>query len=1072
MDGSDTEIEPARLLVPRHPRRRWRLAAGLVVLLLVLGFALVWGSREQIADNYIGSQLAKNGLTATYEVQRIGPRRQILRNVVIGNPARPDLTIEQMQVAIRYRFGFPAIGRIVAIKPRLYGSYRGGKLSFGTLDKVLFEGGDPDKPFRLPDLDVAVVDGRGLLDSEWGPIGVKVVGAGKLRNGFSGTLAAIAPQAVVAGCEVTRASLYGAATVRAERLRFNGPVRLSALACPNGTRLANAGLQVEATLDKGFDGGEATLGLETGKAALADAAARSLKGTVKATFRGNGLTARYDLAAVGANAQSLAGGVLSTEGTLRTQNGLGRMELEGSLAGTNIALGNGLDGGLAGLEKATAATMLGPMIGQMRAALRREAPGSRLAADYRARFAEGTSNLVVPQASLRGRSGATLVALSRFQANWAGGRAPLLSGNIVTGGPGLPQIAGRMERPAAGAAVFRLSMAEYRAGSGSLAVPTLVVAQTSDGALGFVGEMRVSGPLPGGMARNLAAPLDGNWSPRGGLALWRRCARVGFDALSYANLSLDRRSLVLCPPPGGAIVRSSSAGTRFAAGTSNLDVVGRLGSTPIRIQAASAGFAAPGRLEARGLAVALGPSARASRFNVGHLSANVGKAIVGRFEQTEMRLHAVPMDVLDANGTWSYADKALKISGAAFELVDRRADARFQPLEGRSGTVTLRGNSLVATASLDEPRSGREVTRADIRHDLATGRGHANLTTTGLAFDSALQPSSVSRLFLGAVANVRGTIRGTGRIEWNNRATTSTGQFSTDALDFAAGFGPVKGASGTVVFTDLLGLVTAPNQKFHVRSMNPGIEVENGIVELELRRGNVLAINSATWPFMGGTLTLQPTSLNMGVSETRRYTLRVDGLDAGVFVKEMGLDEVTASGIFDGVIPLVFDENGGRVIGGLLNSRPPGGNVAYTGQLTKKDLSTMANFAFDALKSLDYRSMRIAMDGRLTGELVTRVTMTSVRQGPGAEQNFITKRIARLPLQFSINVRGPFYQLIRSVKSFKDPAFTRSPIALGLLDSQGRPINMEVVNPPPPGDKPPPVPPSVRPRNIQRPDSR
>ncbi len=1073
MDGSDTEIEAvAELLVPRRRRRRWRLTAGLVVLLLVLGFGLVWGSREQIADNYIASQLRKNGLPATYKVERIGPRRQVLRDVVIGDPDRPDLTVEQLQVAIRYRLGFPTVGRIVALRPRLYGSYRGGRLSFGSLDKVLFEGGDPDKPFRLPNLDVAVVDGRGLIDSEWGPIGLKVVGAGKLRGGFSGTLAAIAPQAVVAGCQVSRASLYGAASVRAERLRFNGPLRLSSMSCPDGTKLADAGLQVQALLDQKFDGGEATLGLETGQAVVAGVAGRALQGKAKVTFRNNSLTARYDLAAHGASAQSLAAGVLRSDGTLRTQNGLRRVEVEGSLAGENMALGGGLDQTLARAEQATGATLLGPMIRQVRAALRREAPGSRLAASYLLRSTEGGTNVVVPQASLRGRSGATLLALSRFQANWAGGAAPLLSGNLVTGGPSLPQISGRMERSAGGATVLRLTMAEYRAGSGILAVPVLVVAQSSDGALGFEGQTRLTGPLPGGSARGLVAPIDGNWSPQGGLALWRRCARIGFDALTYARLSLDRRNLVLCPPRGGAIVRATGAGTRFAAGASNLDLAGRLGSTPIRIQSAAAGFAVPGRLEARGLDVALGPAATASRFHVGHLAAQVGREVAGRFDGAEMRLHAVPMDVLDGSGAWRFARNTLSIADADFQLVDRRGEARFEPLHGEGGTVTLRGNSLLANAVLSQPRTGRLVTRADIRHDLASGGGHADLAIPGLNFDRALQPSGISRVFLGVVANVRGTVRGSGRIDWNNRATTSTGQFTSDGLDFAAGFGPVKGASGTVVFTDLLGLVTAPNQKIRVASMNPGIEVKDGVVELELRAGSVLAITNATWPFMGGTLTLQPTTLNMGVTEARRYTLKIAGLDAGVFVKEMGLEDVSASGIFDGSLPLVFDENGGRVVGGLLNSRPPGGNVSYTGQLTKKDLSTMANFAFDALKSLDYRSMRIAMDGRLTGELVTRVTMTSVRQGPGAKQNLITKRVARLPIQFSINVRGPFYQMIRSVKSFKDPKFTRSPISLGLLDGQGRPIDNEVVNPPLPGDKPPPVPPSIRPRNIQRPDSR
>lgn len=1058
MAGPDTDIDPddSDRTPPRRPR--WLVVAAVVVLVLVLAFALLWGSREKIADNVIASQLAQNGLSATYDIEKIGPARQILSNVVIGDPAHPDLTVERLEVAIRYRLGFPAIGQVTAVKPRLYGTYRGGELSFGSLDKMLFDGAKPNEPFQLPDLDVAIVDGRGLIDSEWGPIGVKLQGAGRLHDGFSGTLAAIAPQAVIDGCKLTRASLYGMVGTKAERLNFVGPLRLSGLTCPDGTRLSGAALRVEATADKAFDGGEAKLALETGAAAYAGLDARKFGGTATATYRRGGLTARYALTADGLRASSLAAGSLKTDGTIRGQDSLRRLEFDGALEGADLALGRGFDAGLAEFQQVAEGTLLAPMVGQIRSALRREAPGSRLAATYLARLTKGTTSLVVPQASLRGRSGTTLLAVSRFQARATGEGQPILSGNVSTGGAGLPRIAGRMERSSSGGTVLRLSMAEYRAGEGRLAVPTLVLVQDDGGAVGLAGQARLSGPLPGGSADNLVVPLEGNWSEQAGLALWRKCMPVAFDGLTLANLTLDRRSLTLCPEQGRAILRSGPGGFKIAAGASSLDLSGRLGETPVRIVAGPTGFAAPGALTAREVEVTLGPEATASRFNLASLTARIGEDIAGSFDGTEMRLAAVPLDLLDARGAWRFADGTLTLADGEFRLVDREAEARFEPLAGRDGTLTLRDNLISADAVLAEPRSGREVTRVDIRHDLESGRGTADLTVNGITFDHALQPDQLTRLAFGVVANAEGTVRGEGHIAWDEAGVTSTGRFTTDDLDFAAAFGPAKGVSGTLVFTDLLGLVSAPDQRLKIASVNPGIEVADGELRYELRPGLQLAMLGATWPFLDGTLTLEPTQLNLGVSEVRRYTLRIEGLNAAKFVERMELANIAATGTFDGSLPLVFDNEGGRIEGGALRSRPPGGNVSYVGPLSYKDLSTMANFAFDALKSLDYGDMRIAMDGPLTGEIVTRVQFDQVRQGTDAKKNFITRQIAKLPIRFNVNIRAPFYQLITSFKAFYDPQFVKDPRTVGLLDARGRPVVPMVASPSPP---------AIRPQDIQ-----
>jgi hypothetical protein len=368
----------------------------------------------------------------------------------------------------------------------------------------------------------------------------------------------------------------------------------------------------------------------------------------------------------------------------------------------------------------------------------------------------------------------------------------------------------------------------------------------------------------------------------------------------------------------------------------------------------------------------------------------------------------------------------------------------------------LEDNLITAEAALREPESEQLVTRVDLRHNLATGSGDADLAVPGIAFRPDFQPTDLSPLALGVVANVSGEVTGTGRIDWDESGVTSTGSFSSDSLDFAAAFGPVQGASGTLVFTDLLGLTTAPDQRIKVATINPGIEVYDGEVGIELHGGEVLEVTGGTWPFMGGTLTLRPVTLNLGDSEVRAYILEIVGLDASQFVQRMELENISATGTFDGTMPLIFDLAGnGRIEGGRLVSRAPGGNVAYVGALTYEDLTPMADIAFDALRSLDYTRMTVAMDGPLTGEIVTRVRFDGVSQGEGATSNFITRRIAQLPFRFIINIRAPFYQLITSIKSMYDPAAVRDPRDLGLIDASGNPIRRETTGPEPEPGIPP-----------------
>jgi hypothetical protein len=1024
--------------VAMPPRRRWPVPLAVAAVALAGGLGWVWLSREEIADDIISGQLKSMGLPATYTVEKVAGQHQVLRNVVVGDPRHPDLTIEQVDVAITYGWGMPSIGRIQLVKPRLYGSLRGGKPTFGSLDKVLFTGSK--EPFRLPDLDVDVIDGRARLDSDYGPVGLKLEGKGALRDGFSGTLAAVAPTVQAGDCRADKASLFGAISITHEKPRFTGPARMAALDCrASGVSARMVGAQIDATFDTTLDGGDARLALGSAALAMGTARAGGSTGTATLTYRKNALTAKYDLGLRAVTTPQLTAAAVATEGMVRSRDGLAAFDAEGQLSGSGMQLGDGLDSVLAGVERSAADTLAAPILAQVRGALRREGRASSLSGAYTLRQTGAVTSLVLPQAVVRGGSGATLLSLSRFQFTMGNQLAQNFSGHFTTGGAGLPQIAGRMERRPGGETLLRLTMADYQAGSARLAIPELMLAQARNGALGFAGRAVLSGALPGGGASNLQVPLEGNWSGAGGLSVWRKCTPIRFDSLSLANLKLDRRELTLCPQPGGAILRSDARGLRIAAGAPSLDVTGWLGDTAMHVVSGPVGFAMPGALAARKLDVTLGSGEAPTRFQIDNLTARVGKDIAGQFDGSQIFLAAVPLDMRDATGNWRYANGALTIDGAKFRLEDREVADRFRPLLARDARLTLADNVIQADAVLREPASDRVVTSAAIRHDLGSGRGHADLAVDNLQFDKQLQPDTLTALALGVIANARGSVRGAGRIDWTPDKVTSTGRFTTEGMDFAAAFGPTKGVSGTVEFTDLLGLVTAPDQRLKIASINPGIEANDGELSFALQGESVLMVNGAKWPFLNGSMELLPTRMVLGAAETRRFTLKLSGVDAAQFITRMEMANLSATGTFDGTMPLVFDENGGHIEGGLLVSRPPGGNVSYVGQLTYKDLTPIVNYAFDALRSLDYREMRIAMDGALEGEIVTRVRFSGVKQGQGAKQNFVTRRLSRLPIQFNVNLRAPFYQLITSFKAMYDPDSIRDPRSLGLLGADGKP---------------------------------
>ncbi|MCL9999434.1 MAG: YdbH domain-containing protein [Erythrobacter sp.] len=1022
-----------------RPRRRWRspVALGVAALALV-GGGTAWLSRERIAADVIDDYLAGRGVPATYDIVSLTPQRQVIENLVVGDPARPDLTVRRMVIELGVGWQGPEVRRVSVEGARVFARLQGGTLSLGKLDPLVFTGGDAAP--ALPAIDVVLTDARGLLESDYGRVGFKLDGKGRLDDGFAGVLAATAPGIGTAECRAASATLYGSLTTTGGAPAFDGPLRLAGLAC-GGATLARADIGAKASLASGFDAASADFRVTGGGAQAGDLTAAGLGGSAELGWSEGRLALGHDLALTGIAAPQGRLARLAVEGDWRGAADGSGGQWEGTLRGAGLSPATDLAASLAAIERGAAGTLIAPLVARARTSLGAALEGASFRGEAVIRHKGAEASLVIPEASLASARGTRVLALSRAGARLGQGGVSGLAGSLLAGGEGLPSINGRIAQDQGGGWSARLAMADYAAGANRLAIPRLTLRSGASGALSFEGLVKASGDLPGGGVNDLDLPLEGTWSQASGLALGTRCTPLRFAKVALSGLTLAGRQLQLCPE-GRAPILTYRDQLRLAARTGALELDGTLGESPASFAAAGVTLRYPEPFAVQGLAARIGEGSSEVRLSAATLTGRFGEAITGDFAGGAARLVAVPFDLDSIAGGWTFADGVLSLAGASFTLTDRpnadHPEPRFTPMRAEGATLQLEDNRITADARLAHRDSGRAVANVAITHDLGTAVGNARLAVPGLVFDKGFQPEDLSYLAKGVIALAEGSVTGTGRIDWQGETLTSSGTFGTSGLDFAAAFGPVRGLKGEVVFTDLLNLTTAPDQIVTIAAINPGIEVLAGTVQFEVKDGMLLALEDARFPLMGGTLVMRPLVMDFSQPEERRYVFEISGLDAARFVAEMELSNLSATGIFDGTVPIVFDKDGrGRIDNGILVAREGGGNLAYIGELTYEDLGTMGNYAFSALRSLDYRQMRVGLGGQLDGEIVTSFEYDGVRQGAGTSSNFVTRRLARLPILFKVNVRSEnFYQLTTMVRSFWDIDFLGSPVDRGLLKAE------------------------------------
>lgn len=1037
MTGRDTDEDAGRAAYGnRRGRRRRRVAiAASTLAIAIVGVA--WLSRVPIATGVIDRELAKRGVTAHYEIADLGFGRQRLTNVVIGDPAHPDLVADWVETRTDVTFGGPHLVAVRAGRVRVRGRLVDGGLSLGEIDRLL--PASSGAPFSLPALDLNVADGRMRLETPYGVAGLSLTGAGRLDGGFRGHVAVAAERlgqgdcagARIAGTMAVRST--GALRQGGYGLALDGPLRAASLACGGATVTTPATL-LSAKLALGrTTGSSATARIETGAVTHRVARAERVAGTIAFTQRVAGDYAiATDVAASDVRAAAIRAGRVALAGTVRAASGLFGFDGKVRVAEADVARL------LPRVGAAAAGTPVRPLADRAARALAVAARRFGGEADLAVARVGQETRLRVRGVTLDAASGARVRLGGAVPFDWRDAGVTS-EGDLTVDGGGLPAMMLRIDKPRADAPLAGVArIAPYAAGGARLTLAP-VVFSTRGKVTRLATRAMLSGPLADGRVDGLAIPLDLRIGSAG-VALNPQCTPLAFERVAVSTLRLDAARLTLCPT-GDALVTVAGGRIGGRARVAAPALRGTIGGTPLALAAKGAELRLGDRgFALDGLAARIGAPDRETRIEAAHIDGGMTRdGVGGRFEGAGGQVANVPLLLGDGAGTWEFNGAGLALVGA-MGVRDAVTDApRFQPMVARDVTLGLANGEIGVAGVLFEPTRGVKVADIAIGHRLGPGTGAAAISVPGITFGDGFQPDLLTHLTFGVIADVKGMVKGQGRIVWGPDGVTSNGTFGTDNTDLAAAFGPVQGIATSITFTDLLALESAPNQVATIRSLNPGVPVTDGRITYQTLSGARIKVEQGAWPFAGGALTLEPTLLDFSSPQARRMTFRVDGMDAGQFLQQFEFQNLNATGTFDGVLPMVFDADGGRIEGGRLAARS-GGGLAYVGALGEKDLGFWGNFAFQALKSLTYRNLDITMNGPLAGEMVTDVRFAGIRQGKDAKSNFLVRRLTRLPIVFNIRIHAPFRGLIDSAASFYDPQRLVARNLQQLIDEQNRQV--------------------------------
>ncbi|WP_424339407.1 intermembrane phospholipid transport protein YdbH family protein [Henriciella sp.] len=608
-----------------------------------------------------------------------------------------------------------------------------------------------------------------------------------------------------------------------------------------------------------------------------------------------------------------------------------------------------------------------------------------------------------------------------------------LEGLLTLDGPGLPETSidlkrARIDDTSLSVETGGVEIAPWTAGGLTLSAElNELLLQRSDGIprLKTVGEIAFDGSLYGLQLADTR--LFGGIDAAGGASLRvqtynTNCLGLDSEGIATGGYAVDPVSLQLCPRDGRVVrpISGGSAGTidlgaadvpfrsENASGTLSLDnaVLDWSATKTARIDLKGSRMSLPMSIGEKTLSLtSTDPEIHLQTTSPVSLRASTGVTeFDGTLVPAEIALDSLSLDAtLPASGLRGVAE-AKQVT-----VRDRGDDPLYVPLIGDLSAEFQEGVMLL-TGPVTTRAAGRKIADITLNLDLLSLDGTASVSTPDLTFEPRrFQPTALSERVRGFLSNARGTLRGGANFDIASGKTSGTGWVAVENFGFdTLRLGAVNDVNGRIDFTDIMTLTTGPGQEIRLGEINPGIELNDGVIRFQLTNGTEATIEDARWPFAGGELYTGGSTWS--VAGTRDVIeISAQALELTDIVKAFSLPDIKANGTVSGAFPVEIVGPNAYIRNASLTADSEGGTLAYTGEVADAaaEADERVSLAFEALKDFRFSVLELGADGNLSGDML--ITLRLVGKSPEV--------LDGAPFAFNIGIDSKLMQLIRTGRS-------------------------------------------------------